>query len=600
MNSTGRQPRSLPQASPFAFGHGWSRGTVALVLALVVAAWFAYQPSLHGGWIWDDRFDVLDNRILRDPAALRRIWFEVGLMPDYYPIKATVQWIQWQLWGAAPTGYHVTNIVLHLASALMFWHVLSKLGVRHGWVGAMLFAVHPANVESVAWIAELKNTLSLPPLLLSLSQFLDYERTGRRRHYAGALAAFLAAMLTKTSVVMFPVALSLLWWWRGRRLDRRCVRVLAPFFAISLALGVVTLWLQETRAIADAAITLGSPLERLLRAGGIVAFYFRLIVWPANLMPLYPPAAVAGVPFAIATWVAIAALIVCCCRRRATWGAPVLVGFGWFGIHLLPFAGVTAIYFFRFTWVMDHFVYVPMLGLLGLAAAGTDRVVAALPALAARGWLASVLVLALGLAASSRQHSRAYADEKSLWLAAVQKNPQAWVAHGNLAQALVAAGDWPAARRHFETALALRPDFIDARNNFGNALLQRGDIAGAEVQFCAAIATAPRRATAHNNLGVARREAGRIAEAVPCFETALRLRADYPEALNNLANCLRDLGRPAEAVPHYERATHLVPEFAEAHFNLALALHECGRAGEARERYLTARRLRPSLPNLGW
>ena len=138
---------------------------------------------MRGDWLWDDNTEIVRNLDLRGPSALWKIWIEPS-SPDYFPVKTSVQWMQWQLWQEQSTvGYHLSSIGLHVLGALLLWRVLRKLGVRYAWVGGMLFAVHPAVVESVAWIAELKNVLSLPPLLLAFSAYLDYDERRRRSDY---------------------------------------------------------------------------------------------------------------------------------------------------------------------------------------------------------------------------------------------------------------------------------------------------------------------------------------------------------------------------------------------------------------------------------
>jgi hypothetical protein len=150
----------------------------------------------------------------QSPTGLWSIWFEPGSQLDYYPIKASVQWLQWHLWGMDTLGYHLTNVVLHILSALLVWRLLSKFGLRLAWLGGLIFAIHPVQVESVAWIAELKNTLSLPPFLLAMCAWIDYEERGKAKDYFLALGLFLVAMLCKLTVVLFPLVILLYAWWR--------------------------------------------------------------------------------------------------------------------------------------------------------------------------------------------------------------------------------------------------------------------------------------------------------------------------------------------------------------------------------------------------
>jgi len=146
-------------------------------LLILAAGLWVYGPALRGGWIWDDVEVVTQNALLRDPAGLGKIWVAPG-GPDYFPLTTTVQWLEWRTWGDDPVGYHAVNLALHILSAFLFWRLLARLGLRQAWVGGLLFAVHPLAVESVAWITELKNTLSLPFLLLAMIAYVDCEKMG--------------------------------------------------------------------------------------------------------------------------------------------------------------------------------------------------------------------------------------------------------------------------------------------------------------------------------------------------------------------------------------------------------------------------------------
>ena len=199
------------------------RGLLPAAALAAVTAW-TYAPVRHGGWLWDDNLYVTHNPLLRSAAGLKQIWLNpTGV--NYFPVTATCQWLQWHLWQDRPLGYHLTNVALHLLSAFLLWRLLRRLGSEPAWIGAWLFALHPLAVESVAWISELKNTLSLPLLLLAMAAYVDYDDASGARpgpagwsrpagRYGLALLWFLAAMLSKSTVAMFPVVVLLYGWWR--------------------------------------------------------------------------------------------------------------------------------------------------------------------------------------------------------------------------------------------------------------------------------------------------------------------------------------------------------------------------------------------------
>ena len=243
------------------------------VLGIVAVGWWIYVPVLHGGWLWDDDSLVTQNSLVHDPAGLWKIWFTPRRMIDFQPIKFTVAWVQWHLWNNDPFGYHVTNILLHLISALLVWRLFRKLGLRLAWLGGLIFAIHPVAVESVAWIAELKNTLSLPLFLSAMCSWIDYEQGKRRKDYFLSLGFFLAAMLCKTSMAMFPAVILLYAWWKRKRIGWSDLKISTPFFMISLVLGLITISFLH-HSMGTTPIPLGGLLSRLALVGLTVSFCF--------------------------------------------------------------------------------------------------------------------------------------------------------------------------------------------------------------------------------------------------------------------------------------------------------------------------------------
>ncbi|MEY2878680.1 MAG: hypothetical protein RLZZ15_1060 [Verrucomicrobiota bacterium] len=597
---------------------------------MVLAGWFAYAPALAGGWVWDDSDDVLGNPLLRSLVGLRKIWFEPWRLYDFYPLKYSVQWVQWQLWQDRPFGYHVTSVVLHLVGALMFWRVLRQLGLRLAWVGALVFAIHPLTVESVAWISELKNTLALPPLLLAVSAFIEFEAEGKRAALLRSVAWFLVTMLCKTSAAMLPVFLLLYFWWKRGRLGRSELLATLPHFAVSLALGLVTIWFQKYRGLADEPIHLGGVGSRLTLAGVSAGFYFRQCVWPARMIPLYPPWKLAPLLApALLGWAAVVAAAWWGWRRRATWGRHALLAGGWFFLALGPAIGVLPISFMHFSWVMDHIAYLALLGVVALGVAGLEWMLARAGKPARLALIGAAAGACAWLAISTRVYGKVFHDGETLWAYTVAHNPHAAMAHNNLSTYLLARGQTAAAREHLEIALRLIPDYPVALKNQAGFLHSDGDLAGAEALYRRALALKPSFDDAHvalgylltstgraseaaehyrlalkyypenhaayHGLGLVLRDAGHLPQAIAYFEAALTCQPDFPEAHNNLAATLRLAGRVPEAIPHYVAALRLRPDAAEIHFNFGNALQLLARHAEAVTSYENALRLRPGL-----
>ena len=565
----------------------------ALALALV-GAWI-YTPCLHGTWLWDDGLEITRNAALRVPGGWWRTWLHPEGM-DYFPLKNSLQWLEWHLWGADPAAYHRVNLGLHILSALLVWRLLHMLGIRAAYLGALIFVAHPMAVESVAWISEFKNTVSLPPLLFASIAMVEFYRTGSRFAWIKSLLWFVAALCCKTSVVMFPFVVLLYEWWRRGRVTPRDLRKAVPFFGASLAMGCATVWFQSTRAIG--AVSAPDPLgARVAQAALSVAAYARQAVWPSGLEPIYPP--IQGLLPAFAAGLGILAALALFWIYRAGWGRHALLGGGWFLLNLVPVLGILPMAYSRISPRADHFAYLPLVGLAGLAAAGLCAGVDALvkrgaPRLPVRIILAAAAVAAVALMArQAHSYAAAYRDEKSLWSYAVQQNPGAWLAHNNLGKVFLQEGRPADAAKEFGEAVRIRADSPEAHANLGNALEATGEVEAARLEYASAIRIDPGFAGAHFNLGLSLLKAGRRQEAAGEFLEALRREPGHAAARNSLGLALAGMGRLDEAREQYRLALGLDPELKEAHLNLGNALFRSGLLEEAVAEYRQALRIDP-------
>jgi tetratricopeptide (TPR) repeat protein len=572
--------------------------------ALGLAAIGIYGPSLSGGWVWDDTSELTQNPILRDPRGLARIWAGIGT-PDYFPLKTSLQWLLWRVWGDSPAGFHLLSLGLHLLCAFLFWRLLAKLGLRLAWLGGLLFVVHPLVVESVAWAAELKNVLSLAFLLGAMLAYLDYDDggAGRRRAYLGSLLWFLLALLSKSSVVMLPAVLLLYGYWRTGRISRRAWLASAPFFGLSLLLGLVTVYFQTQRALAVWTIPIGGLASRLAVAGTSLAFYLGKALWPFGLHPMYrqwdvnPPT-----PGEFLPWLGLALLLAWAWSRRGGVGRAVLLGGGFFVLNLLPVLGFVPMSYMHFSWVADHFAYLPLLGLLGLAVACADGVWRWAGELPARRGLAggSAAAVVLVLAGVSRSDAAHFQSDQALWTYTLGQNPAAWMAHVDLGHDLDQAGRYREAIEHYNLALQLRPNLSEAYYNRGTAWMQLHQWPQAEADLERTLQLQPASPDAETNLGNVFARSGRLAEAVPHYEAALRLQPDATDARTNLAEAHYELGNGFAqnrqfvlAVAEYQQAVAVRPDFFGARANLGNALFVVRRLPEAIVQYERALELRP-------
>lgn len=556
-----RNSRFRPTAAPLAFATLWK------ALLIVVAGFLVYAPAIHGEWLWDDDEAIPLNPDLKDPWGWLTSWSGTSSSADFFPLTSTVRWIQWQVFQEAVAGYHLCNIALHLVSALLIWRVFWKLGIGRPWLGGLIFAIHPVFVESVAWISELKNTLSLPLLLLSFLAWLDFGTSRRRRAYAISLACFLLAVAAKSSVVMFPLILLLHTWWKTARITRRDLVEALPFFLISTAFGLLTIHFQFHRAIGNEPLPVGDFVDRTIIAGLAIPFYLWKTILPIHLLPMYPQwTADRTNVLQWLPWPLLFALFVWAWKHRESWGRHVIFGVGVFLINLAPILGFVEMAYMRISWTADHFLYLPNIGLLGLAVAGVNWLVTPPTAIAVRkiGMAAVVVVIALWMGTAFR-HAGRFVDEKTLWTYTLSHNPNAWQAHTRLATALVKQrGDAETVRFHFSEAQRLRPDLAQTASNYANILEDTGDIETALAMRRKAVELAPDLPFCRFMLARTLAQAGRLDEARIELETLVQAHPNDAQNLANLGHILNALGRKAEALRRFRQALEIDPSLTDA------------------------------------
>jgi len=570
----------------------------ALLPLLVLAALAAYQPAWRGGILWDDNVH-LTPAAMQTVDGLRRIWFELGATPQYYPVVHSVFWGLHRLVGSETLGYHLTNIALHACSAFLVAVILRRLNVRGAVLAAVVFALHPVQVESVAWITELKNTLSGTLYLLAALAYLKFDKTRRAAPYRTAFLLFALALLSKSVTATLPAGLLVVFWWqRGHLRWREDVVPLLPFFGIGAAAGVTTAWVERTIIGAQGAGFQFTLIERCLIAGRAIWFYLCTLVWPANLTFTYErwdisqavwwqyvyPLGVVGV---------LAGLWLMRGRSRAPLAAMLF-----FCGTLFPALGFLNAYPFRFSFVADHFQYLASLGVIVLASAGV-AILGDRWRTPANGRVAGTLAVAMVLGVLTWRQSCQYVDAETLYRATLKQNPTCWLAMNNLGdlQLRSGAGNLAEAAGLFAEALRLKPDYAEGHNNLGVAFDRMGRTSEAVTEFQAAMQLNPKLADAeaHSNLGMLLQKIGRTAEAEAYIRRAIELSPGFADAHLNLGNALERLQRPNEAIIEYQEAVRLAPGWAEARNNLGQGLAERGRYDEAIPQFEEALRLNPAL-----
>jgi Tfp pilus assembly protein PilF len=572
----------------------------------------AYLPALGNGYVWDDDDYVTANATLRSLAGLARIWLEPGSVPQYYPLTFTSLWLNYQIGGASPFGYHLVNVLLHATSAVLVWRVLHVLAVPGALLAAALFAVHPVEVESVAWATERKNTLSGVLYLSSMLAYLRFAGIGARGDggrtegrdapggdpaiWALSLVLFLLGLLAKTVVCTLPAALLLILWWQRGRLVPRDLAWLAPFFVLGGALALVTVRMESAHVGAVGRDWDLSFIERTLIAGRAVWFYLGKLAWPSPLIFIYPRWTIdAGAAWQYLFPAAALAATLALWLARARIGVGPLVAWLLFVATLGPALGFVDVFPMRYSFVADHFQYLASIAPLALAAAlGTVAFRRGGERMQRAGVAVAVLVVAVCAVLTARQ-TRIYADIRTIWTDTLAKNPGAWMAHNNLGLLLFGEGRTDEAMAHYRAAIAVKPDDAFARNNLGRALASVGRLEDARAMLVEAVRSEPGNAEAWSNLGNVHAAAGRYDAALEAYRSAVAVRPSFADAYGNLGNVLFLTGRRDDAIAAYVRALELDPQFVDARRNLAIALADAGKLDDAQRQLEAALRLRP-----GW
>ncbi len=584
-------------------------GAIAAAILIFLSVFLALSPSLRGDFLWDDNYWLVDSRLTPYPDGLGRAWTE-GDRYDFLPLTSSAFWMLWRTFGPEAPGYRVVSAILHGVGALLLWRVLLRLPMRGAFVAAVLFAVHPVVVGSVAWITELKNTLSGVFFFGSLLAFLRADdapagSTARIRGTTLSLALFVVSLLAKGSTVVLPAILLVLLAWRRGRIARDDLLRLAPFFVLAAVGALAAAHVQAERGTSGVIVRPEGMLARLAIAGGAIAFYLGKAIAPIDLSMIYPRWVVD--PAHVVSWVPLAAvvlafvgLIVAVRRSPAPGGEPgaarsALALLSAFVLALVPVLGVVDLAWFRFAFVADHWAYLAIPWAMALVADWGARAIAASPLRAGAPAFAAAAILAMGVAGFGR--ARAFENEGTLWPDTIAKNPGSWVAYNSYGRWQAGGGKRDEARALFEEASRIRPDYSYPVYNLALTYAEVGDFERAKELLLRAIEIAPNYPDAHASLGGILVSQGALDEGIAHLETSLRFEERNANAQVALGIALIANGEPARAVEALLRAKSLAPKNANAPYNLARALVQVGRLEEAADEMREVLRIQPNHPD---
>jgi tetratricopeptide (TPR) repeat protein len=641
---------------------------IGLLLVALTAA--SYWGVWGNGFIFDDDVYIAHNQhVQRGLNAADAAWaFTSTYASNWHPLTWLSLQLDNQLYGLNPgnggpdrppqPGYHATNLLLHAANAVLLFLVLARM-TGAAWCSAAVaafFAVHPAHVESVAWVTERKDVLSTLFWILTLGAYARYAQRPGWGRYCLVVVALALGLLAKSMLVTLPCVLFLLDVWPLRRLPPgrwlrlgsaapapgglacppvppwQLIAEKVPLLALAFGASAAMLFTQTGAMSSLQLIPLGVRLENALLA---YVGYLRLFVWPSGLAAFYPHRGILalyashGDP-SLAGEAAAAGLLLAGITAAAWWAAPrrpyLLVGWLWYLGTLVPVIGIVQV---GSQAMADRYTYVPFIGLSVAVVWGLADLVAAwhvpraVPAAAAAVALAGCVVAScvqtvywhdpmslwghaldvtqgnyvahyqLGVALQEQGN---VAEAQKHYESALRLNPAYPQPHNNLGVILEAAGRLEEALRHLLTAIQLEPTYADAYNNLGMVLAHMGKADQAADAFSRAVALDPAHVKAHFNLGIVLEKKGRLADAVVQYRAAIGLDPTYANAYNNLGFALQAQGQRAEAVECFRRAVALKPADVGFRTNLAFGLQESGQSGAAAEAFGELVRREPQWP----
>jgi protein O-mannosyl-transferase len=533
-----RRPVVARQKTPWnwrsAASWAWQRQDWVWAAALAVAVFLVYLPAWHGGVLWDDEKHITAPE-LRSWQGLSRIWCDLKATQQYYPLLHSAFWLEAQLWGDDTLGYHLVNILLHVAATILAAIVLRRLAVPGAYLAAAIFAFHPVHVESVAWITELKNTLSAVFYLSAALAYLHFDWSRKKSTYAAALGLFVLGLMSKTVTATLPAALLVIFWWkRGRISWRRDVLPLIPFFVLGAVAGLFTAWVERSLGGAEGAEYDFTFIERCLIGGRAVWFYLGKLFWPTDLTFIYPRWHVSQAEAWQYIYPIAALLLVIglwCVRRR--WRGPLAATLFFIGT-LFPVLGFFNIYPFIYSFVADHFQYLASLGIIALVSAGVATLFGRWGLWGRPAAYCTCGLLLFALATRTFVQCCMYTDLEYLYTTTIERNPDCWMAY----------------------------------NNLGALYSEHRDSEKAMDCYLNAIRINPRNEQAHFNLGIVLKRLGQVDRAIEQYQIVLAANPDSAEAHKLMGNALIVLGQIDKAIAEYRRALEICPDLA----NVAMVL----------------------------
>ncbi|HIN88110.1 MAG TPA: tetratricopeptide repeat protein, partial [Nitrospinaceae bacterium] len=573
-----------------------------------------YFPAITGEFIWDDDLHLTDNKQLESVEGLKNIWLKPGATFQYFPLTFTSFWIEKRLWGDNPIGYHVINLLLHTSSALLLWRILVLLSIPGATLAALIFLMHPVNVESVAWITERKNTLSGLFYFVSLTFYLKFlqidnlssppkkkkPKNNSGLFYALSIISFLLAISSKAATCTLPAVFLLIIWWKKNTIKLKDVLRVTPFLLLTLIIARITIFTEKNSAGAQGADWDFSFWERFIIAGKSLWLYLYILINPLNISFTYPKwSVVSSIASHYLPSFSFLFLIVGLVFFREKIGKSPLVAILFFSGTLFPALGFFNIYYMRYSFATDHFQYLACIGPIALFSG--SMTVFAKSASRSSGPIkvlsyflpvfSAAILLVLGLL--TWKHTHIFKNQEMLWRDTLLNNPRSALAHHNLGRVLEKRGNLIEGVEHYQKALALNPTIpVEA---LGGVLEKLGKTKQAETVYKQALERGLNSSVNHLDLADFLYRVGSFTEAVTYYKKAIALNPDYATAHYNLGNALGQLGQLGEAQKSFEQALSLNAKHPLAHYGLGVIHQRSKQYPKAIQAFEQALSINPKL-----
>ncbi len=575
-----------PQLSSSAQDTAFLSALPALALCLLIAV--SYFPVTLAGFVWDD---VAIQKLLplQNLSGIWQIWFDPASLKQheghYWPLLYTTFWLEHKLWGVAPAGYHIVNLLLHTTVTLLLWRLLLRIEVAGAWFAAAVFAVHPLHVEPVAWIIGRKDLMATLFFLAAALHYMRFVHGGRHGHYFGALALFAAGLLCKSIIVTLPVSLLIWHWWKQNRVTVADITRVLPFFLLGIFVTIAD-WLFYT---GNESISLDySLIERALIAAQALWFYASKLVWPAGLAGIYPlwDISVAD-PLDWACLVAAVALAALLWFYRSLIGRGPLAGALFFTASLLPVLGFVDYGHMQFSFVADRYQYLAGIGLIAVLTGAAAHGVRSLTGASGVGVSGVALLVLVVLGTLTWNQAGIYRDDGTFFRHVVAANPRAKGAYFNLGLWSQEQGRGQEAEKQYRRALQINPRDKGAMLNLALLLTKQQRYEEGLEQYQDILKIDSKYTGAYTGMGAALEALHRYEEALSAYRTALDQRPDHVWPHLHIGFLTDDMGRLEESETHLRHVLRLHPDLPEALYRLGAVRIKQQRYPEALELFQT-------------